>query len=177
MKKIMMTIAMVTCMYLGLQAQSPFDKFYEKYAGKEGYTSVNISKEMFQMFKSMSEQNTTDAEAKEMEKIVDQLTGLRIVTFKGDSTAPAKTAAFYNEAADLFPGSVYKELMTVNDDGNNIRFLTKQAAGGKISEMIMLLRGKSETMVMSLTGNIDLATVSKLSKKMDIPGMDKLQKK
>lgn len=175
MKTFMMTIAMTVFLFIGLQAQSPFEKFFEKYSGKPGYTSVNITKEMFQMFQSMAPQETTEAEAKEMKQVMEQVNGLKIVTFQGDSTAPGKNLSFYNEAADLFPGASYKELMTVNDGGNNIRFLTKQAGPGKISEMVMLMKGKKETVVMSLTGNIDLASISKLSKNMNLPGMDKLK--
>jgi hypothetical protein len=174
MKKMMMTIAMVTCMFLGLQAQSPFDKFFEKYSGKNGYTSVNVTKDMFQMFMSMAN-DKTDAESKEMQDMLTQLTGLKMLTYK-DSTGSGKEAAFYNEASALFPSADYKELMTVNDEGENIRFLTKPDGPKKISEMVMLMRGKNESMVMSLTGTIDLATVSKLSKNMNLPGMDKLKK-
>ncbi len=174
MKKIMLIIAMVTFMIAGAKAQSPFDKFYEKYAGQDGFTSVNISKDMFQMFQSMAESGK-DAETKEMGKVIDQLTGLKMVSCQLDSVKPGRAATFYSEAAGLFPGAVYKELMTVNDGGNNIRFLTKQDGPGKISEMVMLLRGKEEAMVLSMTGHIDLANISKLSKSMNIPGMENLK--
>jgi nicotinate-nucleotide pyrophosphorylase len=129
---------------------------------------------MFQMFQSMASQEDK-AEAKEMQEMIDQLNGLKIVVLKTDSTTPAKAASFYSEAVALFPSATYKEIMTVNESGNDIKFLTKQASPGKISEMVMLMRGKTETIVMSLTGNIDLATVSKLSKTVNVPGMDKLK--
>jgi hypothetical protein len=111
-----------------------------------------------------------------MQKMVSQLNGLKVLTCNADSTKPGKAAAFYNEVAVLFPATAYKELMTVNDDGDNIRFLTKQDAAGKISEMVMLMKGKHESVVMSLTGSIDLSTVSKLSKSLNIHGMENLQK-
>lgn len=174
MKKLFLTAALMITMIIGAKAQSSFDKFYDKYAGQEGFTSVNISKDMFEMFKTMAQ--SKDADAKHMGKVIDELTGLKLVTLKNDSVAPAKANAFYSEASALFPAGSYKELMTVNDGGNNIRFLTKQGGPGKISEMIMLLRGKTETMVLALTGNIDLADVSEISKSMNLPGMDKLKK-
>jgi hypothetical protein len=42
--------------------------------------------------------------------------------------------------------------------------------------MVMLMKGKHESVVLSLTGLIDLSTVSKLSKTMGIHGMENLQK-
>ena len=157
------------------KAQTPIDKVYEKYAGEDGFTAVNISKEMFQMFQSMGNDNS-DSDAKDMKKMMEQLNGLKVLTCNADSTKPGKAQAFYNEVSILFPASVYKELMTVNDGGNNIRFLTKQDAGGKIREMVMLMKGKHESVVMSLTGLIDLSTVSKLSKTLNIHGMENLEK-
>lgn len=156
-------------------AQSTFDKFYEKYATQEGYTSVNISKELFQMFASMGD-DKKDTSAMQMKKMMDQLNGLKVLSCKPDSMKPGKATIFYNEATALFNNSAYKELMVVNDGGNNIRFLTKSDGKGKISEMVMLVKGKDEMVVLDMTGTIDLATVSKLSKSMNIHGMENLQK-
>jgi hypothetical protein len=156
-------------------AQNTFDKFYEKYATQEGYTSVNISKELFQMFASMGD-DKKDTSAMEMKKMMNQLDRLRVLTCNPDSIKPGKATAFFNEATAIFNNSAYKELMVVNDGGNNIRFLTKSDGKGKIAEMVMLVKGKDEMVVLDMTGVIDLATVSKLSKSMNIKGMENLQK-
>jgi len=156
-------------------AQSPFDKFYEKYSTQEGYISVNITKELFQMFSSMGN-DINDTSAREMKKVMEQLNGMKVLTCKPDSLKPGKATAFYNEAIALFNNSAYKELMTVNEAGNNIRFLTKQDGKGKISEMVMMAKGKDEIVVLDLTGLIDLSTISKISKSMNIHGMENLQK-
>jgi hypothetical protein len=42
--------------------------------------------------------------------------------------------------------------------------------------MVMLMKGKHEVMVLSLTGIIDLSGISKLSKGMNIHGMENLEK-
>jgi hypothetical protein len=175
MYKTIVKFAFVLLFFMPLLAgaQSAIDKVYEKYAGKDGFTSVNISKEMFQMFAQMNAGNDTSAQ--QMKKMVDQLTGMKVLTFNGDSTKPAKTIAVYNEFAASFPNGIYKELMTVNDDGENIRFLTRQE-GSKIGEMVMLMKGRKEAVVLSITGNIDLATISKLSKGMGIHGLENIQK-
>jgi hypothetical protein len=176
MKKLMLSfvVASLILFAASTKAQTPLDKVYDKYAGEDGFTAVNISKEMFQMFQSMGS-DKSDADAKEMKKMMEQLNGLKVLTCDADSAKPGKSQAFYNEVSALYPAAVYKELMTVNDEGNNIRFLTKQDAAGKISEMVMLMKGKTESVVMSLTGLIDLATVSKLSKTLNIHGMENLK--
>jgi hypothetical protein len=175
MKNMIKSLVVMAAMLMPLfmQAQSPLDKIYEKYATKNGFTTVNLSKDMFQLFTNMADDKDTSTVA--FKKAIAQLDGMKVITCNVDSTKPALALAFYDEVAAVFPPSVYKELMTVNDDGNNVRFLTKQDAAGKIREMVMLEKGKKEVVVMNLTGIIDLTTVSKISKSMNIKGMENLK--
>ncbi len=155
-------------------AQSPLDKVFDKYAGQDRFTTVNISKEMFQMFSQMMDQK--DTSMTEMRDMMEHLTGLKVLTYNIDTLNYAKAVTIYNDFAGLYSSSAYKELMSVNEGRDNYRFLTKQDGSGMISEMVMLMKGKSEVMVLSLTGKIDMANVSKLSKGMGIKGMEGLHK-
>lgn len=157
-------------------AQSPIDKVFEKYAAQDGFTSVNISKDMFQMLLQMAKGDTKDTSMVEMKKMIEQLTGLKVLTFAFDSTKLVRAVQVYNEFAAAFPPATYKELMTINEGRQNVKFMTKQDASGKINEMVMLMKDRDEVAVLSLTGVIDLAAVSKLSKGMNIHGMENLKK-
>jgi hypothetical protein len=159
-----------------MNAQSPIDKVFEKYSSQDGFTSVNISKEMFQMLIQMGQGDSKDTNMVEIKKMMEQLTGLKVLTFAFDSAKIVKAVSVYNEFAGVFPANTYKELMTINEGRQNIKFMTKQDASGKINEMVMLMKDKTEVAVLSLTGNIDLSTVSKLSKGMNIHGMEGLKK-
>ncbi len=159
-----------------MQAQSPIDKVFDKYAAQDGFTSVNISKELFQMMMQMGGGEAKDSASLEIRKMMEQLTGLKVLTFSFDSSRIVKAVSVYNEFAGVFPAGTYKELMTINEGRQNIRFMTRQDAAGKISEMVMLMKDKTEVAVLSLTGTIDLSTVSKLSKGMNIKGMEGLKK-
>jgi hypothetical protein len=177
MKKVMLSLVCMAFLMVPnlLNAQSPIDKVFEKYASQEGFTTVNITKEMFQMLMQMGKGDVKDTSIVEMKKMMEQLTGLKVLTFSFDSTKIVKAVSVYNEFAGVFPASTYKELMTINEGRQNIKFMTKQDAAGKISEMVMLMKDKTEVAVLSLTGNIDLSTVSKLSKGMNIHGMEGLK--
>jgi hypothetical protein len=177
MKKVQVIMAaiMMVLFSSAIHAQSPIDKVFDKYASQEGFTSVNITKELIQMMMQMS-QGQTDSGTIEIRKMMEQLNGLKVLTFGFDSTKIVKAVSVYNEFAGLFPSSTYKELMSINEGRQSIKFLTKQDASGKISEMVMLMKDRTEVAVLSLTGNIDLATVSKLSKGMNIKGMEGLNK-
>lgn len=155
-------------------AQSMIDKVFEKYSGQEGFTAVNFNKEMFQMFQQMS--SGTDSSSIEFKKMVDQLTGLKVLVYHFDSAQIVKAVSIYNEFAGAYPSSTFKELMTVNEGRQSVKFMTKQDSKGNISELVMLMKDKSEVGVISLTGNIDLSTVSQISKSMNIKGMENMQK-
>ncbi len=178
MKKLILNLAIVAFLMISLSsnAQSPIDKVFEKYAGQEGFTTVNISKEMFDMLQQVAVTSDKDTTMNDIKTIMRQLTGLKVLNFDFDSTNIVKAVAVYNEFSGVFPAGTYKELMTINEGRQFVKFLTKQDANGKIGEMVMLAKDKHEVTVLSLTGNIDLAYLSKLSKGMNIHGMEKLQK-
>ncbi|MBK7637736.1 MAG: DUF4252 domain-containing protein [Saprospiraceae bacterium] len=57
--------------------------------------------------------------------------------------------------------------------------MTKEA-NGTINELLLLVGGKTEFVMMSFVGNIDLNKIAKLAKKLDIDGaehLDKVRKK
>lgn len=176
MKKISSKILVVAFLLVSSMtfAQSPIDKVFDKYAGQDGFTTVNFSKEMFEMFAQMSIGN--DSSAAEFKKMADQITGLKVLMYNFDSTGIVKAVGIYNEFAGQFPASQYKELMSINEGRQYIKFMTKQDAAGKIHEFVMLMKDKTEVGVISLTGTIDLNSISKLTKGMNIKGMENLQK-
>jgi len=154
-------------------AQSPIEKLYAKYAGQDHFTSVNINKELFQMIMNVEIKGEGTEDFKEIQKIMEQLNGLKILNYR-DSINKTKVTAMYKEFSDQFPNPPYSELMSIKENGNQVRFLTKQDTGGKILEMVMLADDDGEATILSLTGLIDMTTISKLSKHLNIEGMEKL---
>ncbi|MFC2102769.1 DUF4252 domain-containing protein [Bacteroidota bacterium] len=173
--KTILLIFILTPLMSMAQYQSPVEKLYTKYAGEDGFTSVNISKELFQMLMKMEIDGEGTENVKEMQTMMEQLDGLKVITYESKEH-PEKAKALYKEFSALFPSGKFAELMVVKEKGNNIRFLTNQDDNGKIQELVMLVEDEGEVTVLSLVGRIDMSTVSKLSKTMKIQGMDKLNK-
>lgn len=166
-------IFILTPMLSMAQYQSPVDKIYEKYAGQDGFTSVNISKELFQMIMKMDIKGEGTQDVKDMQQMMEQLDGLKVITYENKEN-PEKAKAYYKEFSALYPSTSFPELMVIKEKGNNVRFLTKQDDKGKIQELVMLAEEDGEVTVLSLVGRIDMSTVSKLSGSMKIHGMEKL---
>lgn len=175
MKKTVITLAIlvITGIFVNLTAQTTIDGLYDKYAGKKGFTSINISPEMFSMLSSFNTEDSAE-NAKEAQNIMEQLSGLKMLVYEPDSLHTNQS--FLDDIRELNNTKGFSELMSVNSEDEVVRFLVKKGKDGKVSEMLMLVLEKNEAMVMSLTGDLDMSTISGISKSLDIKGVDKLEK-
>ncbi|HLV40094.1 DUF4252 domain-containing protein [Xanthomarina sp.] len=161
---------------------------FAKYSESPDVTYVSIKPKMFQMLAKM-DINTDDPEAQEYLNMVNSITSFKVITTgsKAISTDVSKWVQSRKSALE--------ELMVVKDSGVNMTFYVKQGKDeDHVSEFLMFVDGLSavtkdldvnmngekrefETVVVSLTGNIDLNQISKLTKKMNIQGSEHLEKK
>lgn len=152
-----------------LAQQNPLDNFFKKYEQDPSFTIINISPKMFNMFSKVN-LNTGDSQAKLIMDVAKKLTGLQIITKENASNAQQ----LFQEAGRQLPKK-YEELMTIRSDGSNMKFMINQGSDGVIHNLIMLMGGSNEFFAMSLTGNINLAEISKIAGVMNIQGFDKLK--
>jgi hypothetical protein len=167
MKKIMALAALMIVLN-GAFAQDAISKFFTKYQDDESFTQVSVSGKMFSLFTNMEADSPED---KEVLEAISKLKGLRILGKQ--NTSDART--LYKEAFALIPINEFEELMSVRDKDKDMKFYIKEK-GGKISELLMVMGGTSDFMVLSLFGEIDLKQVSRLGKKMDVKGLENLEK-
>jgi len=167
MKKVMLGVVMM----LSVAAQAQNDviaKFFNKYDGDESFSKVSISGKMFSMMANI-DGNTEDEKA--MISAISKIKGLKIL--KKDDARNSRE--LYKEALSMVPAGQFEELMTVRDKDKDMKFFTKES-GGKISELVMVLGGNEEFLVMSLFGEIDLKEMGKIGKSVNIDGLQNLDK-
>lgn len=167
MKKIIALVALMIVLN-GAFAQDAISKFFTKYQSDESFTQVTISGKMFSLFTNMEADTPED---KEVLEAISKLKGLRILGKQ--NTSDART--LYKEAFALIPAKEFEELMSVRDKDKDMKFYIKES-GGKISELLMIAGGVNDFMVLSLFGEIDLKQVSRIGKKMDVKGLENLEK-
>jgi hypothetical protein len=167
MKKVI-AIGFLMITLTAAHAQDAISKFFSKYQADESFTQVNISSKMFSLFTNMEADTPED---KEVLEAISKLKGLRIL--RKDNTSDAR--ALYKEAFALVPSKEFEELMSVRDKEQDMKFFIKESSG-KISELVMIMGGIDDFMVLSIFGEIDLKQVARMGKKMNVDGLDKLQK-
>lgn len=153
--------------------QNQVDKLFEKYDGKDGFTTVTISSAMFELI-SKIEIETSDEDVKNSKEIMDKLEGIKILAC--DDHRINSEINFYDELLKNFPKKDYKELMRVKEDDQKVLFLIKEK-GKMITELLLVVGGKGDNALISIKGDIDLKNISKLASTLNYKGMEKLKNK
>lgn len=161
---------------------------FEKYSDNPDVTFVSIKPKMFQMIAKMG----IDVEDKEAKAYMDMVKS--ITSFKTIVTDNKSISVDISKWVKSRSGSL-EELMEVKDDGTEVKFYVKEGRDADhVKELLIFVNGvdkvmkgqgveingeqrKIETVVVSLTGDIDLNEISKLTGQMNIPGGKHLEKK
>ena len=170
MKKVTIILITLAIPFMLIAQESQVEKIFDKYSGKEGYTSVYITKYMFNLFAKIANED----EDKEFKEITSKLDGMKILAVESDDNS-TKSSDFYREIRGSFPEGEYKVLMLIKEGEEKIKFLIREDHG-KISEFVMIIGGDGDAVLIVLQGDIDLEKISKLSKTMDIDGFEYLEK-
>jgi hypothetical protein len=170
MKKSIFCLMFLALSIMVSAQSSPADKIFEKYSGKEGFTTVYISKYMFELFSSIGGE---DPESKEMQDVIKGLNSINILTVEDKTKIPVGVD-IYKELMTEVTKRDYKELMVIKDNDQDVRFLIRET-DGKVSELLLAVGGNTEHVIISIRGDIDMKSISKLSQMIDMPGIEKLE--
>ena len=162
MKKVILLIALVVAPALSY-GQSMFDKLEDM----DGVSSVVVSKDAFEILSKFNAESLQDNDAMEVFKMIQDLNELKVFsTDKADIASKMETMV--NSAVK---SKKLIELMRVKDEGSRVLIYVKSGSNKDfVSEVLMFINGidkrtngKSEAVVVSLTGNIDINKMSKLA--------------
>ena len=165
MKKIIFLIAIVIFPLSNYAQTSIFDKFEDM----DDVTTVVVTQEAFKMlarFKGGGE------EGQEYLEMVQNLESFRVFTTENLEVATQMN----NVVSQYLKSSKLVELMRVKDDDTNVKIYVRQGKDeNHVSELLMFVSGagkymkdsdspvKAESVILSLTGDIDLNKISKLT--------------
>lgn len=184
MKKLVLIVAIVLAPVMSF-GQSMFDK----YEDMEGVTSMVVNQKMFSMLASM-DINVDDPEAQEYLDMVKKISNFKVMT-TGDEGISSKMTA---DVESYLKRSKLDELMRIKDGDQTVKFYVREGKNENyVKELLMYVTGlkemtkdtditingekrEIETVVLSLTGDIDLRQVSKIAQKMEIKGGEHLEK-
>ena len=162
MKKVILSIALVVAPALSY-GQSIFDKLEDM----DGVSSVVVSKDAFEILSKFNAESLQDNDAMEVFKMIQDLEELKV--FSTDKSDVAKKMETMVNSAVKSQKLI--ELMRIKDEGSRVLIYVKSGKNKDfVSEVLMFIKGidkrtdgMSESVVVSLTGNIDINKMSKLA--------------
>lgn len=163
MRKLLLLVVLMLVV-VGVRAQQPvsvmygagvqhtsFTEFFDKYAGKEGFTSVELGRRMMQ---AMSRQAGSDA------SLVQLLNGVSSIRIVAADTPDKEFIAAARALADREP---YQLLSSLFEEGQTVRCYLVDGGRNAESEFLMITYGPKETVVIDVVGIFDVTEVSRLS--------------
>ncbi|WP_273567239.1 DUF4252 domain-containing protein [Maribacter halichondriae] len=170
MKKVLVVLALIP--FFGF-SQSIFDKFEDM----NDVASVTINSSMIRLAGNLAALDDDDQDAQDFKDIAHSLDGLKVFITQNADVAEdmGATVKKYLKSSSL------EELMRIKDKDTNVKFYIKQGSDeDHVSELLMFVSGisdsdidingrKFESVLVSMTGDIDLNKIGSLTKKMDLP--------
>jgi hypothetical protein len=138
---------------------------YTRHLGAENFTKVVIGKGLFQWVAAMADEKDEEAQA------IKDLSGIEIYSAE-DSNQKEKLPGLMKDIWSHFDNSNYLEFMRVEEKNDRVVFYFKKS-GEKIIELILV--AEDDATVIKINGNIDLKTISSISKSMDVKGLENLE--
>lgn len=143
-------------------------KYFSHLEDDRSNTVISISGMMFSIFSKLE---ADDEDDQEILDAMSKLTGLKILT----KDAVRDGFYDYKEAIRSLPKGEFEVLMKVREEDQDMSFLVSKE-NGRITELLMVSGGDDSFFLLSIVGDIDLETISKISKSMDIEGLEDLDR-
>ena len=150
---------------------------FDKYEDMDKVGSVTVNKSLIRLAGNIAAFDKDDQEAQDFADISRGLDGIKVFITEDATIAEdmVSTVKKYLKSSKL------EELMRVKDKDANIKFYIKQGSDeDHVSELLLLVSDidhsdfgvknrKFESVLVSMTGDIDLNKIGALTKKMNLP--------
>ncbi len=166
MKKIFLLLLLFV-FKMSFGQENAIDKYFKDFQQKNSLDIVTVSSKMFTVFLESKQ----GKEKEELANVLKKLTGLKVIS----TNNPKNGIELYNSACALIP-STYETILTMKETDRNAGFFTKENTGGKITELVMVAFQWGRFLVVSVTGDIVLSDILKLSQNLDLQGLSDVQK-
>lgn len=165
MKSITVSIVMLFAT-IGLFAQNnKLDEIFNKFEGKEGITSVNISGDLMKFASEIESKDSGMAALK-------NITGVRILSLEH---AAAQDIVDFDKMLKEVPLNNFKELMVVKENNNNVRMMALENQG-RWSDFILMVSGGKDHALIHIQGSVAPKDLHALSKSMHVNGLASVNK-
>ena len=160
MKRILLMMILVSVQHVHAQ-DNVIDKFYKEYRQKNGLYGVIVSGKMLNVLI----ENKNPKEQKELGAIINKITGLKMLA----KNNPKDGNELFLSADALIPKQ-YSPVLSIDETGRKVKCYTLES-GDKTTELVMVAWQWGRFMVLSITGDIELKEIYKLTQNLNFEGL------
>ena len=157
--KRLFTIAILALFTLTISAQSTIDKLFNKYQGKDGFTTVTVNGNLLKLFADLDDDEEQD---EDIMKYADKFTSIRILAQEDDDV---EVGNFYDYVIDEVNRGGYEEMVTINSEGSDVKIMVR--AEGKVFKEFLLIAGGSDNAIIQIKGSLTMKEVKDMAKSVE----------
>lgn len=146
---------------------------FDKYEGMKEVDAVVITSKMFKLLTKI-DLNADDPETQQYIDLIENLKEMRVFSSKSSYVREQMAS----DVAAYLKKESMEELMRVTEDGKTVKFYYKPGKTDDfVSQLFMFMNGKGDepSVILNITGDINLSQVSKLAQDFNIPAGDQLK--
>jgi hypothetical protein len=129
--------------------QAFIDDVFNKYTGKQGFTSVVLTPQLFKIL------SLVDKEDKDLKMLTEKVKSLKILVSED------KRIGFTDEIRSKMGKENYLNIMEIIDGNQKVNFYVKQN-GEVITDFLLLAIDDKEEVLISISGNLNMNDLSKI---------------
>lgn len=163
MKNIIMIIACIAILpTIALAQNKQIEKFYNKYKAQENVTDINLQGWVLSVAAKFADEDSGN--------ILEKITKLRVLVVEDKNIVP--TSEYKQLIKDVRRES-FEDLIQVNEGKSKVNIMMRES-GNKITNVLLLVSGDDEFIMLSLEGNLDWEDLKSLE--IDVEGAEHLKK-
>jgi hypothetical protein len=162
MKKLFLITGALLLPLLIMGQNAAVDQLFNKYQGKEGFTTVYVNKDIFKMI------SESDKVEHNMNETLEKISGIKILA-QEDSEITGDLN-FYDELKKNMDFNKYKELVVVKEKDQDVWIIAREQ-NERIAELLVIVGGEENVLVW-IEGNFTFEDLSELS---ELEGLEQLE--
>ncbi|MEZ4851172.1 MAG: DUF4252 domain-containing protein [Bacteroidia bacterium] len=159
MKPLLLTVCamLLAGMTLG---QNIIDKHFSAYKAQENFTTIHVSSKAFELSAYLEFEDASE-ELEEFRQFLTTVKSFDMIAGKNIDNAARKYSSALKKVQ-----ATHEELMYKKEENGEFTFLIDET-NGVVHELVMVGSSENDLAIFSLTGNMDLEQLSKMSKMMN----------
>ncbi len=143
------------------------DRFYREYQQKYSLDVTSASGKLLPLLF----EDKKGKEKEELLTIINKLTALKILS----KNNPKNGNELFSSAISLVPKQ-YELILSIDETDRKVKCYTIESSNSKITELVMIAWQWGRFMILSITGDIDLKEIYKLTQNLNFENLSGTQK-